>query len=73
MLPFLKNKQDAAVAMPVEVQKREPDDESEYDTLESAGQDLIDAVHAKDARAVAAALRAGFELMESEPHREGSE
>lgn len=69
MLPFLKK--EASVVVPVETKKREPDSEPEYDALESAGQDLIDAVHSKDAKAVAAALRAGFQLFDSEPHEEG--
>jgi hypothetical protein len=71
MLPFLKNTKEASVSMPADVKKREPDDESDFDALETAGQDLIDAVHSKDARAVAAALRAAFEIADSEPHEEG--
>lgn len=73
MLPYLKNKLETAVSLPVDIKKREPDSEPEFDSLESAGQDLIDAVHAKDAKAVAAALRAGFDLLESEPHQEGAQ
>lgn len=70
MLPFLK-KQEAAASIPIETKKREPDSEPEFDTLESAGQDLIDAIHSKDVKSVAAALRAAFELLDSEPHFEG--
>lgn len=51
--------------------KRESDHEEEYDTLESAAEDLVNAVHSKDIKAVAAALRAAFELCDSEPHEEG--
>lgn len=69
MLPFLKK--EASVVVPSDTKKREPDAEPEFDTLESAGQDLIDAIHSRDAKAVAAALRAGFELLDAEPHFEG--
>lgn len=71
MIPFLKHSKKGSVSAPVDSIKREPDEGAEYDALEAAGQDLIDAVHAKDAAAVAAALRAAFELADSEPHEEG--
>ena len=71
MLPFLKKLDEASVSAPAEIKKREPDEEPEYDSLESAGHDLIDAIHSKDAKSVAAALRAAFELLDSEPHQEG--
>lgn len=69
MLPFLK-KQEAAVVSPVEHIKRESDEEPEYDMLESAAEDLISAVHSKDVKSVAQALRAAFEMCESQPHEE---
>ncbi len=65
MLPFLKKTQEASVSVPVESVKREPDEEPEYDALESAAEDLISAVHSKDAKGVAAALRAAHEICES--------
>lgn len=67
MIPFLKHSKEASVSGPVETIKREPDEEAEFDPLESAGQDLIDAVKAGDAKAAAAALRAAFELAGSDP------
>lgn len=70
MLPFLKKKDDFSVSMPAEVKTRDPDSEPEFDSLEACGQDLVDAIHAKDAKGVAAALRAGFLLCDSEPHEE---
>lgn len=70
MIPFLKSKE-ASVSMPADTIKREPDDGAEYDALESAADDLIAAIHSKDAKGVAAALRAAFELAESQPHEEG--
>lgn len=69
MLPFLKK--EASVVVPIETKKREPDSEPEYDTLESAADDLISAIHSKDTPSVAAALRAAFDLLDSEPHKEG--
>ena len=56
---------------PSDVLQRKPDQEPEYDVLESAAEDLCNAVHAKDYKAVAVALRAAFELMDSAPHEEG--
>jgi hypothetical protein len=71
LLPFLKHKQDAAgsASHPVEVRKH--DEDFEYDSLHSAAHDLMMALEAKDASAIAQALRAAFEICDSEPHIEG--
>lgn len=71
MLPFLKNKE-GSVSAPTETIHRESDEESDFDSLEVAAQDLCDAIHSKDYKGVASALRAAFDLLESEPHSEGS-
>lgn len=73
MIPFLRNKKDAGVSVPIESIKREHDEDKEqdFDVLESAAEELIHAVHSKDIKAVAMALRSAFELMDSEPHIEG--
>lgn len=71
MLPFLKKDQEASAAGPVESIRREPDEGADYDVLESAAEDLATAIHAKDIKGIAAALRAAFELCDSEPHEEG--
>lgn len=71
MLAFLKRDQDASASMPAESIKREPDDGAEYDSLHSAAEDLIAAVHSKNVAGVAEALRAAFELCDAEPHKEG--
>lgn len=71
MLPFRKRQDEASASGPIESQKREPDEGADLDMLEVAAQDLIDALHKKDAKALAAALRAAFELFDSEPHVEG--
>jgi hypothetical protein len=72
MLSFLKHKQDAASSAPVDVIKRPSDSEEDtYDVLESAAEDLMHAMKANDVKGVCAALRAAFELCDSEPHEEG--
>ena len=74
MLPFLKHSQEVGSSSSVEAVMRKSDDEDkEFDSLESAAEDLMNAVHSKDIKAIASALRAAFELMENEPHSEGSE
>lgn len=73
MLPFLKHSKEASVSVAPDTIKRKSDseDESEYDPMHSAADDLIAAVHSKDTKATADALRAAFELADSEPHHEG--
>lgn len=71
MLPFLKRNQEGSASMPAEPIKREHDEGAEYDMLESAAEDLISAIHSKDVKGVCSALKAAFEMMESEPHSEG--
>lgn len=73
MLPFLKKTLESGAQGPVESVERSPDDESDYDSLEAAAEDLCSAVHAKDYKGVATALRAAFDILESEPHQEYSE
>lgn len=65
MLPFLKKLQEGSASAPVESVEREPDEGADYDVLESAAHDLIEAVHAKDAQGVCVALRSAFEMLES--------
>ena len=60
MLPFLKRTQDAASSSPVEHIDMTSD--KEYDPMESAAEDLCNAIHAKDYKAAAEALKAAFEL-----------
>lgn len=71
MLPFLKKNHEAAASGPVESLERKPDEGAEYDVLESAAEDLCKAIESKDYKGAAAAIRAAFELLESEPHEEG--
>ena len=71
MLPFLKRTQDGAASTPIETLRREPDNEADYDGLEAAAQDVLDAMESKNVKHLAAALRAAFELCDEEPHVEG--
>lgn len=71
MLPFLKHNKEASASTPIESIKRESDSGEEYDVLESAAEDLCHAIDAKDYKAIASALRAAFELLDSQPHEEG--
>jgi hypothetical protein len=72
MLPFLKKNHEGSASAPIESVERKSDNEDdEYDSLESAAEDLCNAIHSKDYKAVAAAWRAGNELLETQPHEEG--
>ena len=70
MLPFLKAKE-ASVSMPAESVKRKPDEEEDMDYLEGCMAELCEAVKSGDAKGAAAAFRAAFQILESEPHEEG--
>lgn len=71
MLPFLKGNKEGSVSTDADPIKRKSDSGEEYDSLESAAEELISAVHAKDAKAVCSALRSAFQLCDLEPHEEG--
>lgn len=75
MLPFLRKKPVAGLI----ISKRNPDNpageesnsvENEDADLEACAQDLISAVHNKDAAAAARAIRYAFECLESKPNEE---
>jgi DNA-binding GntR family transcriptional regulator len=76
MLPFLK-KHDVGAQAPV-TEHRKPDDsekseKDQTDGMHMAASDLIDAVKAEDVARAAKALRAAFEIADSEPHQESPE
>ena len=73
MLPYLGKDKEASVSVAPDHVKRTPDDgdESEYDALTSACADLFDAIRKNDLQLGATALRAAFDLCDSEPHEEG--
>ncbi len=74
-LPFLQKKKIAGVI----ISHRKPDGagiqeshtEGEDPALEACAEDIIRAIHDKDAKHLALALRSAFECLESEPHKEG--
>ena len=72
MIPFLKRKDDVSISVSPDSIKREPDEDKEedYDSLEAACEDLCNAIEKKDYKAMAAAWRAGFDLLEMQPHEE---
>jgi 2C-methyl-D-erythritol 2,4-cyclodiphosphate synthase len=78
VLPFLKNKQQGIAGLIVKQRNPDKVEENQEDTSEdkdasihACAQDLIDAVHAKDIKAAAEAIRSAFEILDSQPHEEG--
>jgi hypothetical protein len=73
MLPFVKDKKEGSVSAPVESIERKPDEdkEDEFDSLESAMSELHEALNAKNYKGAAQIFRSAFELLDSEPHKEG--
>lgn len=73
MLPFLKPKPmgSVVVAMKDDKSKTSHEEGSHPPELMAAAEDLISAVGAKDAQAVADAMYAAFQVCESYPHAEG--
>lgn len=79
MLPFLKNKTKVGEAG-LSIKIRPPDEKettenqeesSNNDGLEAAASDIISAVHMKNHKALAEALKAAFEICDAMPHEEG--
>lgn len=76
MLPFLKQKRESGVIMRV----RSPDgisseqsseDSNSDEGLMMAAEDICKGVESKDYKRIAAAFRAAFEILDSQPHEEG--
>lgn len=73
-LPFLKPKSAAGLI----ISHRKPDggteqmhDGEDDNGLHAAAEDMIRAFHSKDAKALAEAVRAAFQILDAEPHEEG--
>lgn len=71
-LPFLSKKiREQGISTIIH---RKPDENKEepqdVDSVQYAAEDLLRAIEAKDPIGMAAAMRAAFEIMESEPHEE---
>ena len=74
MIPFLKRKQDGSASMPVDTIHREHDEDSDgsdFDGLETAMEELHNALMAKNYKGAAQIFRDAQELIDSEPHEEG--
>jgi hypothetical protein len=73
MLPFLKKTKEASVSAAPQTIVRESDheEELEHEPLDVIAQELVDAVHKKDAKLVADCLHAAFEILDAMPHVEG--
>lgn len=77
MLPFLKPKQKSmGISMPVEYRKpdmKDQESDGSGEALEAAAKDLMSAISKNDHKAVASAIRAAFDILESQPHEENME
>lgn len=62
MLPFLKNRDEAAASGPVETKEREHDED--FDLLGAVASDLLRAVESKDAKLLRGALEAFCEYIQ---------
>jgi uncharacterized protein YukE len=72
MLAFLKKNKEASMSAPIDSIERKSDDESgEYDGLESAMEELHQALLAKNYKGAAQIFRDAAEICDSEPHSEG--
>lgn len=74
MIPFMKKKE-VSVSMPVEHIMRDSDHEEEMDEhdelMEAIAHELMEALQKKNVKDVVMALRAAFQILDSEPHVEG--
>lgn len=71
LLPFLKNKRKETGVIVQERVSDLPEESTEADGLEVAAKDIMSAISGNDHKALAAAIRAAFEILESQPHVEG--
>ena len=78
-LPFLRKKHEAGVIVkyrnPDEASADQPVSPEEQDdaALETCADEILKAVASNDKRALAAAIRSAFTVLESEPHEEPGE
>jgi hypothetical protein len=74
MLPFLKKERNNS-GISMEYRKSDASSENRPDDseapLRACAQDLIKAVHSGDDSGVMHAIKAAFEILDSEPHSEG--
>lgn len=71
---FLKKQKEASAAGPVEAVTRKPDEGAEpYDPLHAAAEDLKAALDSGDTASIAEALRAAFQICDSEYQEDESQ
>jgi len=68
MLPFMKKVSEDKIS--ADGSGHLMRDDKDFDPLEVVAEDMLFAFEQKDSKALAAAFRAGFELLETEPHEE---
>lgn len=73
MLPWMKNgpKQSAGIAMQVRKPDEGKETPNEDPAVLAAAEDILRAIDSKDAKHLAQALRAAFQILDSEPDEEG--
>ncbi len=73
MLPFLKTrKQDAGISTVYRASdESKPEEKDDASGLHAAAGDLHKAIQSNDIKGIAAALKAAFEICDSQPHEEG--
>jgi hypothetical protein len=72
LLPFLlKSKPQTGVIVKTRTPDETSEDTPEDDGMEMIGRDLCHAIESKNYKAIGEALRAAFEIYESQPHEEG--
>lgn len=72
-LPLFKSKDRPLGTMIIEDRKPDsPQEDSAGDEgLQACAQDLMSAIESKNAKGIASALRAAFDILDSMPHEEG--
>lgn len=73
MLPFLQPKKMSTTVIVAHPDGKEHEEGEQPDDLQMAAEDLIHAVHMKDASAVSHALHAAFMICDAMPHEEAEE
>ncbi len=76
-LPFLKTRRESGISTTIRPRDTAPNDrqspESEDNGLAAAAEDLCRAIESKDYKGAAQALKAAFDILESQPHEEYSD
>lgn len=73
MLPFLKNRDDAAGSSPVEVLERKPDEDQGLDMIDAVAEDILAAIAAKDKELLKQALESLVSHIQSQDQAQDAE